>query len=254
MVPQQDRVVSQQDKLTMSTTDGPSPPADPSTPFLRANRVSLVALVVAVVLTVTVLLTVPHGRGVSSLWVMLLMLSPFAAATVAIGWLDVAWAQRLRLHLILPPACFLAFFCYFVPRQFYFGGLGDDFDGLYFTTLMLVPFVILSLVLCLRLGGARTSVVVRLAVAMLLLQLSGIEDLAFLTVNDLSGTAFSPIPEVWTWADHMAVRLGHYPTRTEAFAFIAVHVALAVTVVALPDRAWRALARLPRRRPARSDA
>jgi hypothetical protein len=224
----------------------PTGPDDPapvggSRPFWQANRVSIIAAAVASGLAAAVYLSFPHQTGVESLWALLAMLSPFAAATIAVGWLDVGWAQRLKLHVVLPTACFLVFFCYFVPRIFYYGGLGDSFDGLYHTVLMLVPFIILSLALCLRLAGARTSTVVRVAAGLLILQLSGIEDLAFLTVNDLSGTDFSPIPEVWTWADHMAVRLGHHPTKHEAYVFIAVHVIVAVLVLALPGRTIRAV-------------
>jgi hypothetical protein len=224
-------------------TAGTTGTGGPAVPFLRANRVCLSFTALTVLLTVAVLAGLPPQRELTSLWTMLAMLAPFVAATVAIGWIDLDWAQRLRLHLILPPACFLAFFCYFVPKIFYYAGVAEDFDGLYVTVLLLVPFVILTLALTLRLGGARTATVVKLAVALLLLQLSGIEDLAFLTVNDLSGTEFSPIPEVWTWADHMAVRLGHPPTRTEAYVFIAVHLTVAVAVLATPDRVYRAAGR-----------
>jgi hypothetical protein len=41
----------------------------------------------------------------------------------------------------------------------------------------------------------------------------------------------------------MTVRIGHPPTRNEAFAFIAVHVAAAVLVLALPGRFVRAVGR-----------
>ena len=57
---------------------------------------------------------------------------------------------------------------------------------------MLVPFIILTIALMMRLGGAARSTVLRMAAALMLIQLSGIEDLAFLTVNDLTGTAYRP--------------------------------------------------------------
>ena len=53
---------------------------------------------------------------------------------------------------------------------------------------------------------------------------------------------FWPIPEVWTWASHMTVFLGHPPTKAEAFGFIGVHLVLAGLVLFLPGRAvakWR---------------
>jgi hypothetical protein len=192
----------------------------------------------------------PHGRDTESLWELLAKLTPFVAASIAVAWLDLDWARRLRLQLVLPPLCFLAIFTFFVPRILFYGNLGADFGQLYYTVLMLVPFVILSLVLAVRLGGARRSTALRLAAAMMLLQLSGIEDLAFLTVNDLSGTEYATIPEVWAWADHMTVRLGHPPTKYEAYVFIAVHITAAVLVLAVPGRVVRAVGR--RLRPTRA--
>jgi hypothetical protein len=85
----------------------------------------------------------------------------------------------------------------------------------------------------------------RLGYAMLLLQLSGVEDLAYLTVNNHTDPEWTPIPQVWTWADHMTVFVGRPLMKNEAFVFIAVHVFIAVLVLALPDRFWRRL--VPRR-------
>ncbi len=204
--------------------------------FWRANRVTLVFGVLAVALAAAVYRVLPHGKGLDSLWQLLFSLTPFVAATIAIGHLDHRWAQKLRLHLILPPLCFLVFFCYFVPHTFYFA-TRSEFGRLYFTQLMLVPFIILVIALCVRLGGGRTSTVVRLATAMIILQLSGIEDLGFvLTVMQREGEA---MPEVWEWADHIAVRLGTYPTATQAFIFIAVHVLIAALVLFVPGRWFR---------------
>jgi hypothetical protein len=86
------------------------------------------------------------------------------------------------------------------------------------------------------LGGGRRSVTLRLCAAMMALQLSGLEDLAFLTVNPQTDPKWTPIPKVWFWADHMKIFLGHYPSKNEAFAFIAVHVVLALLILFLPGR------------------
>lgn len=230
----------------------PAGPAHRLPPFLAANRVTLVAGAVTLALAAFVYFGMPHSRDIAHLGEFLAKLTPFVSASIAIGWLHVGWAQRLRLHLILPPLCFVAFFAYFVPKVFYYANLGADFGQLYYTMLILVPFIILALVLMLRLGGASRATVLRMAAALLLIQLSGIEDLAFLTVNDLSGTSYDPIPEVWDWADHMTVRLGHPASKHEAYAFIATHLTVAVLVLALPGRWFRALGR--RLRPARPDA
>lgn len=229
--------------MTAQITDTRPAPADPDPGpgFLRANGAALLAAVVAVGLAVAVFFGMPHSRDVTSLGQLLVKLTPFVAATIAIAWLDVAWAKRLRLPLVLPPVCFLVFFLFFVPRIFHFHN-EDNFEQVYYTILMLVPFIILSLVLAARLGGASRSTVLRLATAMILLQLSGLEDLAFLTNERISGT-LPEWPQVWEWADHITVFLGHPPTNTEALIFISVHVVLAVVVLAVPDRSYAALVR-----------
>lgn len=200
-------------------------------------------------LTVAVYVGTPNAHGLTSLWTLLFHLTPFVAATVAIAWLDLGWAHRLRLHLVLPPVCFLVFFTFFVPYLFLLFAQDDAegyFDQFYYTQLMMVPFFILALILAVRLGGGRRSTVLRLATAMLLLQLSGVEDLAFLVIRDLHTPGPQPIPEVWDWADHIAARLGHYPSRYEAYAFIAVHLVVAVAVLVVPGRLVRAAGRRAR--------
>jgi hypothetical protein len=210
-------------------------------PFLRANRVALVGAPVTVALAATVYLASPNEHGLDSLWQLLFHLTPFVAALVTIAYLDHAWMQRLRLHLVLPALCFLIFYTFFVSHNFIYHAL-DDFDSLYYNQLMMVPFIILTLVLCVRLGGARRSVVARLGIALLLIQLSGVEDLSFLVWGDYRDqSTVHGIPEVWDWADHIAVRIGDHPTAHQAYVFIAVHLALAALVLLLPDRMFRAI-------------
>lgn len=216
--------------------------------FVRDNQVALVASAVAVLLAGVIWFGLPHDREVSSAWLLLFKLTPFVAASVAVAWLDVDWARRLRLHLFALPACFLVFFCFFVPKLFFYSSQDDGFPQMYYYMLTLVPFVTLSLVLAYRLGGGSRPGVLRVSFALLLFQLSGLEDLAFLLVNNQpAGSKYAGIPEVWDWASHMTVFLGHPPSRNEAFAFIAVHVVLALLVLFLPGRALSTLLRRVRR-------
>ena len=210
---------------------------DAAQPFARANAVTLLATVAAAALGAVVWFTMPHEHDITSIWVFLFKLLPFAAGAVAVAYLDLEWARRLRLPILLPPLCFLVFFALFVPRMFFVAR--QPGSELYYTILTLTPFIILSLALSYRLGGGRRSVTLRLCGAMLLLQLSGLEDLAFLTINHQTDPRFTPMPHVWFWADHMKVFLGHYPTRNEAFAFIAVHVVLAGLVLLWPGSLLR---------------
>lgn len=210
---------------------------------LRKNAVFLVCSGAALVLAAYIWLGLPHEREVTSLWVFLLKLLPFVFAVEAIARLDVEWFGKWRLVRILVPLAFVVYFLYFVPKIFYYM---DDHPNLYYHLLTLTPFLILTFVLAYRLGGGGATTVRRLAYGLLLIMLSGAEDLAFLTVNDHRGTAFHPIPEVWEWASHMAVRLGgHYPTKEQAYVFIAVHLIAAGLVLFAPGKWFRWL--IPRR-------
>lgn len=228
---------------------GPAEPAEPATAgpvasFTRDNVVTLIAGAVALALAAVVWFGLPHDREVSSAWLLLFKLTPFVAASIAVAWLDRTWARRLNLHLFALPACFLIFFCYFVPKLFFFAGDGDTFGPMYYHMLTLVPFIILTMVLSYRLGGGSRGGVLRIAFALLLLQLSGLEDLAYITVNDHpADSKYASIPEVWDWASHMTVFIGHPPTKNQAFAFIAVHVVLALLVLFVPKRAVMAVLR-----------
>ncbi|MEU6886001.1 hypothetical protein ABZ918_12425 [Streptomyces viridosporus] len=212
---------------------------------VRRNAPFLVLAALAAVFAGIVWFAMPHDREVKSLGILLFKLVPFVFATEAIARLDPVWAQRIRLQMVIP-VCFLVYFLYFVPKIFF---VAENHPELYYYVLTLTPFVILSLVLSFRIGGGAAHLVRRLSYAMILLMLSGLEDLAFLTVNEHTDPAWQTIPEVWTWASHMTVRLGHPASKYEAFAFIAVHVVLALLVLFAPRRWFAPLARVFRRTP-----
>jgi hypothetical protein len=199
---------------------------------------------------VWVWLALPHQRDIPSIWVLLVKLVPFVLATEAVALLDVERARRLGLARLAIPAVFLLFFCFFVPKIFFASG-DATFEQLYYLMLTLTPFVILGLVLAYRLGGGAAATARRLSYALLLLMLSGLEDLAYILVNHHTDPAFQHIPAVWTWADHMTVFVGHPLTKAQAFVFIGVHVTLAALVLFLPARAITGpVSRLVRREPA----
>lgn len=202
---------------------------------IRANRTSAALFGGAVAVTLLVLAVSPPEREVSSLWSFLVKLVPFALAAEGIARLDLDARWRGLIVRVAMPVCFVVFFCYFVPKIFFYL---DDFPEVYVKILTLTPFLILTFTLAYRLGGGTASIARRLAFGLLLLMISGIEDLAFLTVNDHTDPRWSTIPDRWTWASHMRVRLGHYPTKYEAFAFIAVHVLAAAAVLFAPSP-WR---------------
>ncbi|MFI1886878.1 hypothetical protein [Streptomyces jumonjinensis] len=199
---------------------------------IRRNAAFLILTALALFFAGIVWFAMPHEREVKSLWVLLFKLVPFVFATEAIAQLDPVWAKRARLHLTVP-LCFLVYFTFFVPKIFFYATVHPE---LYYYILTLTPFLILTFVFNYRLGGGAAHLVRRLSYAMILLMLSGLEDLAYLTVNEHTDPAWATIPEVWTWASHMTVRLGHPASKYEAYAFIAVHVAVALFVLLAPTR------------------
>lgn len=219
----------------------------------RAHMPFLTLAGAAVVAAAAVWFGMPHEKEISNLWVLLAKLAPFVLALEAIARLEIAPSTRRRLAMAAVPATFVVFFCWFVPKIFFHS---DDGQQLYYYVLTLTPFVILALALAYRLGGAAAGPVRRVGYAMLLLMLSGLEDLAFLTVNAHTDPAWTPIPERWDWAEHMTVFAGRPLTKYEAYVFIAVHVVLAVLVLTLPARVVAGPVRtvLRRRRPAAAPA
>ncbi len=203
---------------------------------LRAHRTFIILGLAAFAAAAGVWFGFPHQKAIPNVWVLLVKLVPFILAVEAIAALNFSREARRKIALFAVPACFLVFFTYFVPRIFFEASNERSF---YYLVLTLTPFLILALTLAHRLGGSSPGTARRLGYAMITLQLSGLEDLAFLTINPHTDPAWTPIPEVWTWADHMTVRLGHQASKYEAFALIAAHVVLAVLILTLPDRFWR---------------
>ncbi|MBB5076762.1 hypothetical protein [Nonomuraea endophytica] len=204
--------------------------------MIRANRVTLLAGALAVALAGIVRFVLPYEQEITSLWSFLVKLTPQLAAIVAIAWLDVEWARRLKMHLVAIPAVFLAFLLYFVPKTFMAAMDIEDksgtFEDLYLHVVVFVPFLIVALLLAYRLGGGSREGVLRTGLAMSILHVSGLEDLVAVSMN----RRLDAIPEVWGWADHITVRIGHPATKYEAYAFIAAHVVVALLVLFVPRR------------------
>lgn len=206
---------------------------------LRANRTPLVLVAGCLAATALVSVAFPPERDLESLLEFVLKLVPFVLAAEAIARLDLDTAVASALARVGLLAAFLVFFTLFVPQVFFYL---DEYEEVYVRMQLITPFFVLVMVAAYRLGGGAASTARRLAYGLILIMLSGIEDLAFLTVNPHTDPDWATIPEVWGWADHMKVRLGHYPTRNEAFAFIAFHVAVGLAVLFVPLSWIRAIA------------
>jgi hypothetical protein len=217
--------------------------------MLRKQLPFLACSAAAIASAALVWLLAPHGQDLGSVWVLLAKLVPFAFALEAIALLDVELVRRLNVGLLVMAATFMVFLCYFAPRIFFLSNWGT-FEDLYFLVITMLPYAILALVLCYRLGGGIASHCRRLGYGTLLLMLSGLEDLAFLTINHHTDPRFTSIPEHWTWASHINVFFGRPVSKHEAYAFIALHVVAAIVVLFVPARWLRAM--VPRARLRRS--
>lgn len=173
----------------------------------------------------------PADREVKSLAIFLFKLLPFALAAITIALFDPALLARFNgLKIVLIYGCFALFFFFYVPKMF-FDVAFNEASNTYYLTLLITPLMILGFTLVFRLGGGSTGNTLRVAFGSLALMLSGLEDLMFLTINPhAAGSRYNPIPEVWDWASHIKVRLGHYPTKEEAFIFIGVHILIALFI------------------------
>jgi hypothetical protein len=111
----------------------------------------------------------------------------------------------------------------------------EQFNAFYRFAVFVNAFTILFAVFAYRMGGADAASVLKLGGAGVLLLISGL--------NDLTMWAMYPWPdgqrpEVFTWASHVSIFLGQAPTLTDMLLFLAIHVLLAVALLALPLRRW----------------
>lgn len=170
----------------------------------------------------------PHDRQVGSVALLLFKLLPYILAAISIAYIPTSGLRYYAADTAILVLAFSFFYCVFVPRLFFHA---DEFEKLYYVVLVTTPYVMLCLVLSYRLGGGSSEDTLRIAAALLLVMLSGAEDLAFLVVNPHEGGPWSPIPEVWWWASHITVFFGRPAHKYEAYAFIALHLALAIVVL-----------------------
>ncbi|GAB4588123.1 hypothetical protein Ntsu_59550 [Nocardia sp. IFM 10818] len=198
---------------------------------MSAGIRSAVLGALAVVTAAGVWLTGGQEQELGNLWALAVPLVPFVFATETIASVRPEWFRRGRLVEVAALGAFVAVFCFLVPKIFA-AAMDGDLDRHYAWMRVLVPTLILCLVFALRLGGGGAATVRRVGYAGILIMLSGIEDLTFQLLRG------NGVAEQWDWADHMTVVLGHVASRTEAYAFIAVHLIIAVVVVCLPDRLW----------------
>jgi hypothetical protein len=104
------------------------------------------------------------------------------------------------------------------------------FPAFYQMAIFVNAFTILAVLLGYRLGGAPSGRVLRLGFAGALVLVSGLNDITFYYLYDWPGGR----PERFSWASHITVFTGSPATPAVAIAFCAVHLLLALVVLALP--------------------
>jgi hypothetical protein len=111
----------------------------------------------------------------------------------------------------------------------------EQFNAFYRFAVFVNAFTVLFAVFAYRMGGAGAASVLKLGGAGVLLLISGL--------NDLTMWAMYPWPdgqrpEVFSWASHVSIFLGQAPRLTDMLLFLAIHVLLAVALLALPLQRW----------------
>jgi hypothetical protein len=113
-------------------------------------------------------------------------------------------------------------------------GQGGQFPSYYRWAIFVNAFTVLFPLLAFRLGGASTAATLKLGGAGVLLLLSGL--------NDLTMWAMYPWPEgrpeLFDWASHVSIFLGHAPRLHEMLAFLGLHLLLAGLLLAAPLDRW----------------
>jgi len=194
----------------------------------------LAAAVPTVVLTLLIMVVLPPRQTLTNLGDWAFRLSP-----LVLGVLTVALLPRWRFGgalLLLAPVAYMGFVdTGLVLRILEFGETTADeqvraFQSIYQWELLTATFVVLFGLTAYRMGGARTTSVLKIGIASVLVVVSGLNDVTFWLTYDWPDGR----PSHLRWASHIAVFVGGPPSAATAIAFLLVHLALAAVVVLLP--------------------
>jgi hypothetical protein len=217
--------------------------------YRRRQWLWLVAAVPAVVTTLLIMVVLPPDQTLDNVGDWAFKLCPFVFAV-----LTVSLFPRGRFGPALIVFAVFVYMSYLdtelVMRVQGFARSPDqDFQPVYQFELFVTTFIVLFALLAYRLGGGRTANVLKVGVASILVVISGVNDLTFWALNDVWSAGTKPTE--LKWASHMIVFLGGPPSVAAAVVFMAVHLVLAVIVVALPVGRWVSV-RVPASPPAAS--
>jgi hypothetical protein len=186
------------------------------------------------VLALLILVVLPPKQTLSNLADWAFRLSPFVLGVVTVALLP-RWRFGPAL-LLMGPVFYMGFLdTGLVLRILRFGAVPDEqqgasFQAIYQWSLLTATFVVLFGLLAYRMAGARTTAVLKLGIASILVVVSGLNDLTFWLTYDWPDGR----PSHLNWASHIAVFVGGPPSVATAVVFLVVHLALAIAVMFLP--------------------
>ena len=207
--------------------------------LLRHRRwLWLVPAVPGAVLAVLIMVVLPPDQTLDNLAEWALRLSPFLLAVLAVSVLPHGrWSPAV---IVLAVVAYMSYVdTAFVLRILDYGqdraeGISGTFQLVYQFELLVVTYTVLFGLLAFRLGGARTVTVVKTGIAAVLIVISGLNDLTFWAFYDWPQGR----PAELDWASHITVFVGGPPSVVTAVVFMAVHLALAGVVLAMPLGRW----------------
>jgi hypothetical protein len=110
-----------------------------------------------------------------------------------------------------------------------------QFAQYYRFSIFVSAFVVLFGLFCFRMGGGSTARSLKLGLAGVLVLISGLNDLTMWAMYEWPDGVR---PDTFYWASHVSIFLGRAPGLADMLAFLALHLALVVTIVHLPLERW----------------
>lgn len=208
-------------------------------------------------LTVLTLFVLPPDRTLHGLRDFVFKVSPLVAAVLAIALFPKhgSWPKWLMLLGFV-------FYMGYIDSAFILqvnnlaaaaieGEVQKQFSTFYVFNLFVNSFTLLFALFAYRLGGGSAVNVIKLGLAAILVTISGLNDLTMWMMYPWPG---GERPFVFDWASHVAIFIGRDPNLYHMLGFLAVHLALAVTIILLPLQRWIDAPRTRRNDPGDSDA
>lgn len=205
----------------------------------------VVPAVLAVGLAALFMLVLPPHRTLTSVLDVPWRLSPVIFAVVAIA----GFPQRRGIAMLCAGLTFVAYMgavdtslVLHVDDYVKHASAPGSFDDFYQFQLFMSAFVLMAILFAYRLGGGRTTRVLQLGAAGILVLISGLNDLTYWYTADWGRAGR---PHTLFWASHIRVFVGGNPTIPVAVTFMLVHLLVAGLILTRPVERWldRLLAR-----------